>query len=118
MFRLTVEDIFFIAGRGLVATGKVESGTLRVGDRVSVDGREATVTGIEKFRKILDEATAGENVGLLFKDLTKDDVGPGSVISGSGGGDPAPSLDRDQLAAMQDAGLVEEPKRRKWFGRG
>jgi elongation factor Tu len=108
MFRLTVEDTFTITGRGLVATGRIEEGSLSVGDTVSIDGREATVDGIEKFREILDHATTGDNVGLLFSKLTNDDVKRGSVITGAGS--PRSTIAPDQLEAMQDAGLVEEPK--------
>lgn len=117
MFRLTVEDTFSIKGRGLVATGRIEEGSLSVGDTVSIDGREATVDGIEMFRKVLDTATAGDNVGILFSKLTNDDVTRGSVITGEGS--TRTTLARDQLEAMQDAGLVEEPKSfmKKLFGR-
>jgi translation elongation factor EF-1alpha len=70
MFRLTVEDVFVIRNRGVVATGRVESGTLRVGDAVQIDGSlEARVDGIEVFRKSIDEAKAGDNIGVLFKGI-------------------------------------------------
>jgi hypothetical protein len=61
VFRLTVQDVFAIRGRGLVATGRVESGQVRVGDEVQINGgRRVRVDGIERFRKVLDEAVAGE----------------------------------------------------------
>jgi translation elongation factor EF-Tu-like GTPase len=85
MFSMTVEDVFVIAGRGLVATGRVESGTLRVGEEVQLDGGvSARVDAIEKFRKTLDEAVAGENVGLLLSSLTKGQIGRGTVLTSGG----------------------------------
>jgi elongation factor Tu len=72
MFRLTVEDVFVIRNRGVVATGRVESGTLRVGDTVHINGAlEARVDGIEIFRKSIDQATAGDNIGVLFKGVER-----------------------------------------------
>lgn len=84
MFRMTVADVFFIRNRGLVATGQVEAGTVSKGDSVSVNGREVKVDGIEMFRKVLDSANAGDNIGLLLRDVTKDDVKPGDVIAAAG----------------------------------
>jgi elongation factor Tu len=81
MFRMTVADVFFIRGRGLVATGRVEEGSIRVGDTAAVNGRSARVEAIEAFRKKLDAATVGDNIGLLFKDLTSDDVKSGDLIT-------------------------------------
>jgi elongation factor Tu len=81
MFRMTVEDVFFIRGRGTVATGRVELGTLRVGDAVRINDLSVRVDGIEAFRKILDEAQTGDNVGLLFRDLDRSQINRGDVIS-------------------------------------
>ena len=81
MFRMTVADIFFIRGRGLVATGQVEEGTIRTGDIVTVNARDVSVAAIEAFRKTLDQATVGDTIGLLFHDLTSDDVKTGDVIT-------------------------------------
>jgi translation elongation factor EF-Tu-like GTPase len=76
---------FVIAGRGLVATGRVESGTLRVGEEVQLDGGvSARVDAIEKFRKKLDEAVAGENVGLLLSSLGKGQIARGTVLTSGG----------------------------------
>jgi elongation factor Tu len=89
VFRMTVEDVFFIRGRGTVVTGQVEQGSVRVGDEVRVgDRRSARVDGIEAFRKLLDEAGEGDNIGLLLKALDRDDVARGDVITAadSGGG--------------------------------
>jgi elongation factor Tu len=86
-FRMPVEDIFSIRGRGTVVTGRVESGTVRVGMKVNVvrDGGVATtttVTGVEMFRKVLDSATTGDNVGLLLKELSKEQLRAGDLIQG------------------------------------
>jgi len=85
MFRLTVEDVFVIKNRGIVATGRVESGTLRVGDTVQIDGAfDARVDGIEIFRKSIDEAQAGDNIGVLFRGLEKSQLNRGSVLTAAG----------------------------------
>jgi translation elongation factor EF-Tu-like GTPase len=86
-FRLPVEDVFFITGRGVVVTGRVESGTVRVGMQVNVvrDGGVAVTTevsGVEMFRKVLDSATVGDNVGLLLKGLGKEQLHTGDLIQG------------------------------------
>ncbi|AGB20690.1 translation elongation factor-like GTPase [Mycobacterium sp. JS623] len=82
MFRLTVEDVFVIKNRGVVATGRVESGTLRVGDTVQIDGALAVrVDGIEVFRKSIDEATVGDNIGVLLRGLEKSQLNRGSVLT-------------------------------------
>lgn len=81
---MTVEEVFAIRNRGVVATGRVESGTVRVGDTVHInDGPGITVTAIEKFRKQLDEASAGENVGLLMKGIKREDLTRGDVLTSS-----------------------------------
>src|SRR4051794_39568362 len=90
MFRMTVADVFSITGRGTVATGRVEEGAIRTGDTVVVGGREVRVDGIEAFRKVLDEATVGDNIGLLFKELEKDDVKAGDLITSSATSSPDP----------------------------
>ena len=86
-FRMPVEDIFTIAGRGTVVTGRIESGTVRVGMQLNVvrAGVVATtteVTGVEMFRKILDTATVGDHVGLLLDRLTKHELQQGDVLQG------------------------------------
>ena len=85
-FRIEVQDVFSITGRGTVITGQVTSGFVCVGDTVTLvrmDGtrREITITGIEMFRKLLDTAQAGDNVGLLLRGLTKNDIGRGDVLT-------------------------------------
>ena len=82
MFRMTVEDVFAIRSRGTVATGRVESGSLWVGDTVQVDGTlEARVDAIEVFRKSIDEANVGDNIGVLFKGIEKSQLNSGSVLT-------------------------------------
>jgi len=86
-FRMPVQDVFSITNRGTVVTGQVESGTVRVGMQVNVvrDGKVAfttEVTGVEMFRKKLDTATVGDNVGLLLKSLSKADLHQGDLIQG------------------------------------
>jgi translation elongation factor EF-Tu-like GTPase len=85
MFRMTVEDVFAIRNRGTVATGRVESGTLRVGDTVQIDGTlEARVDAIEVVRKSIDQANVGENIGVLFKSIEKSQLNRGSVLTAAG----------------------------------
>ena len=86
---MTVEDVFLIRNRGVVVTGRVETGVLRPGDTVHINGGPGvTVDAIEKFRKELDEATAGDNVGVLIKSIDKSQVDRGSVITSSGEAPP------------------------------
>jgi elongation factor Tu len=81
-FQMTIEDVFSIRGRGTVVTGHIESGTLKVGDEVNLAGRTVKVDGIEAFRKALKEANAGEHVGILLRDVARDDVHPGDILTG------------------------------------
>ena len=88
-FLMPIEDIFSITGRGTVVTGRVERGKVLVGENVEIVGirpktQKTVVTGIEMFRKLLDEGTAGDNVGLLLRGVTKDDVERGQVIAKPG----------------------------------
>jgi len=84
-FQMAVEDVFSISGRGTVGTGRVERGKVKVGEKVEIVGlretRESVVTGVEMFRKLLDEAQAGDNVGLLLRGVDKDDLERGMVIA-------------------------------------
>ena len=83
-FLMPVEDVFSITGRGTVATGRIEAGRVKVGDEVQILGlgedKKSVVTGVEMFRKILDEGEAGDNVGLLLRGIDKDEVKRGMVI--------------------------------------
>lgn len=81
-FRMTVDDVFAIRRRGVVATGVVESGELRVGDEVVVNGATAlTVAAIESYRKKVDVAQPGDTVGLLFSDTAAGQVSSGDVLT-------------------------------------
>ncbi len=83
-FLMPVEDVFSITGRGTVATGRIEAGRVKVGDEVQILGlgadKKSVVTGVEMFRKILDEGEAGDNVGLLLRGIDKDEIKRGMVI--------------------------------------
>ncbi|MGQ9630296.1 MAG: elongation factor Tu [bacterium] len=87
-FLMAVEDIFSITGRGTVATGRVERGRVKVGDEVEIVGirptQKTVVTGVEMFRKTLDEAQAGDNIGVLLRGIGKDEVERGQVIAAPG----------------------------------
>ena len=83
-FLMPVEDVFSITGRGTVATGRIEAGVVKVGDEVQIMGlgadMKSTVTGVEMFRKLLDQGEAGDNVGLLLRGIDKKDIKRGTVI--------------------------------------
>ncbi len=88
-FLMPVEDVFSITGRGTVATGRIETGVVKVGDEVQLiglgaDGKKSVVTGVEMFRKLLDEGEAGDNVGLLLRGIDKDEVRRGMVLTHPG----------------------------------
>ncbi|MCB0346571.1 MAG: elongation factor Tu, partial [Bdellovibrionales bacterium] len=87
-FLMPVEDVFSIQGRGTVATGRVERGIVKVGEEVEIvgirDTSKTTVTGVEMFRKLLDEGRAGDNIGALLRGLKRDDVERGQVLAAPG----------------------------------
>ncbi len=88
-FLMPVEDVFTITGRGTVATGRIETGVVHVGDELQIiglgaEGMKTTCTGVEMFRKILDEGEAGDNVGLLLRGIEKKDIKRGMVIAKPG----------------------------------
>ena len=88
-FLMPVEDVFTITGRGTVATGRVERGTIKLNDEVELigikeEGRKTVVTGIEMFRKLLDYAEAGDNVGLLLRGVNREDILRGQVLAKPG----------------------------------
>ena len=88
-FLMPVEDVFSITGRGTVATGRIETGVIHTGDEVQIiglgaDGLKSVVTGVEMFRKILDEGQAGDNVGLLLRGIDKNEIKRGMVIAKPG----------------------------------
>ena len=87
-FLMAVEDVFSIKGRGTVATGRVERGIVKVGEEVEIVGfretRKTTVTGVEMFRKLLDEGRAGDNIGVLLRGIEKDDIERGQILAKPG----------------------------------
>jgi elongation factor Tu len=87
-FLMAVEDVFSITGRGTVATGRVERGKAKVGDNVEIIGiqetKKSVITGIEMFRKVMDECIAGDNVGILLRGIEKDQVERGQVLAAPG----------------------------------
>ncbi len=87
-FLMPIEDVFSITGRGTVGTGRVERGTVKVGDEVEIvgikDTRKVVVTGVEMFRKLLDRAEAGDNIGCLLRGVEKDDIVRGMVLAKPG----------------------------------
>ena len=87
-FLMPVEDVFSITGRGTVGTGRIERGIIKVGDEISILGMGAdsktTVTGVEMFRKLLDQGQAGDNAGLLLRGVNKEDLSRGMVLAASG----------------------------------
>jgi elongation factor Tu len=88
-FLMPVEDVFSITGRGTVATGRVERGTVKVGDSVEIVGmtektRDVVVTGVEMFRKLLDQAIAGDNIGLLLRGVQRNEIERGQVLAKKG----------------------------------
>ena len=92
-FLMPIEDVFSIQGRGTVVTGRIESGKVKVGEEVEIvglrDTQKSTVTGVEMFRKMLDEGQAGDNVGILLRGIEKDAVERGQVLA-----KPAPKIGR------------------------
>ncbi len=88
-FLMPVEDVFSITGRGTVATGRIETGVIKTGEEVQIigldsKGKKSVVTGVEMFRKILDQGEAGDNVGLLLRGIDKDEIKRGMVITHPG----------------------------------
>src|SRR5688572_15776021 len=87
-FLMAIEDVFSIKGRGTVVTGRIERGIIKVGEEVEIlgfgDTRKTTVTGVEMFRKLLDQGQAGDNVGCLLRGIEKDDVERGQVLAKPG----------------------------------
>ena len=88
-FLMPVEDVFSISGRGTVATGRVERGTVKVGDVVEIVGlsdekKNTTVTGVEMFHKLLPQAEAGDNIGALLRGVAKDEIERGQVLAKPG----------------------------------
>ncbi|MFC2153059.1 elongation factor Tu [Actinomycetota bacterium] len=112
-FAMPIEDVFSITGRGTVVTGRIEQGVLKVGDQVEIIGlrdmQTTTVTGIEMFRKLLDEGRAGDNVGLLLRGIGKDDVERGQVIADPGSITPHTDFEGNVYILTKDEGGRHNP---------
>ena len=112
-FLMPVEDVFTITGRGTVITGKIERGTVKVNDEVEIvgirDKQKTTVTGIEMFRKLLDYAEAGENVGLLLRGTKREDVERGQVVCKPGSITPHTGFDGNVYILSKDEGGRHNP---------
>ena len=112
-FLMPVEDVFSITGRGTVATGRIETGVVKVGDPVQLLGlgedAKSVVTGVEMFRKILDEGEAGDNVGLLLRGIDKKDVKRGMVITHPGAITPHKSFKASIYVLKKEEGGRHTP---------
>jgi elongation factor Tu len=112
-FLMSVEDVFSITGRGTVGTGRVERGRVKVGEKVEIVGlratRETVVTGVEMFRKILDEGHAGDNVGLLLRGVEKDELERGMVIVAPGSITPHTKFTAEVYVLTKDEGGRHKP---------
>ena len=112
-FLMSVEDVFSITGRGTVGTGRVERGRVKVGDKVERVGiretKQTVVTGVEMFRKLLDEAQAGDNVGLLLRGMEKDELERGMVIAAPGSVTPHKKFNSEVYILTKDEGGRHKP---------
>jgi elongation factor Tu len=112
-FLMPVEDVFTITGRGTVLTGKVERGQIKVNDEVEIVGirekQKTTVTGIEMFRKLLDFAEAGENVGILIRGIKREEVERGQVVCKPGSITPHTGFDANVYILSKDEGGRHNP---------
>ena len=118
-FLMPVEDVFSITGRGTVATGRVETGIIKTGDEVQIIGLGAeklksVVTGVEMFRKILDQGEAGDNVGLLLRGIDKDQIKRGMVITHPGQVTPHTSFQASVYILTQKEGGRHTPFHNKY----
>ncbi len=112
-FAMPIEDVFSITGRGTVVTGRIEQGVLKVGDPVEIVGlrdlQTTTVTGIEMFRKLLDQGQAGDNVGLLLRGIGKEDVERGQVIASPKSITPHTEFEANVYILTKDEGGRHNP---------
>ena len=118
-FLMPVEDVFSITGRGTVATGRIETGVIKVGDAVEIIGLGAekltsTVTGVEMFRKLLDEGEAGDNVGLLLRGIDKNEIKRGMVITHPGKVTPHTSFKASVYILKKEEGGRHTPFHNKY----
>ena len=112
-FLMPVEDVFSIKGRGTVATGRVERGIVKVNEEIEIVGIKATkktvVTGVEMFRKLLDQGQAGDNVGLLLRGVEREDIERGQVIAKPGSITPHTEFDAEVYILTKDEGGRHTP---------
>ncbi|MGN5619932.1 elongation factor Tu [Acinetobacter sp. Brlt_5] len=112
-FLMPIEDVFSISGRGTVVTGRVETGIVRVGEEVEIvgikDTAKTTVTGVEMFRKLLDEGRAGENCGVLLRGTKREEVQRGQVLAKPGSIKPHTKFDAEVYVLSKDEGGRHTP---------
>ena len=112
-FLMPVEDVFSIKGRGTVVTGRIETGVVKVGDEIEVvglkDAQKTTVTGVEMFRKMLDQGEAGDNVGILLRGVGKDDVERGQVLAKPGTSTPHTEFEAEVYILTKEEGGRHKP---------
>jgi len=112
-FLLSIEDVFSISGRGTVVTGRIERGIVKVGEEVEIVGirptQKTTCTGVEMFRKLLDEGRAGDNVGVLLRGTKKDDVERGQVLAKPGSITPHKRFDAEVYVLSKEEGGRHTP---------
>jgi elongation factor Tu len=112
-FLMPVEDVFSISGRGTVVTGRIERGILKVGDQIEIvgvrDTQTTTCTGVEMFRKLLDEGRAGENVGALLRGTKRDDVERGQVLAKPGSITPHTQFEGEVYVLSKEEGGRHTP---------
>ena len=112
-FLMPIEDIFSIEGRGTVVTGRIERGTINVGDEVEIigfrDAQKTTITGIEMFNKQLKEGIAGDNAGLLLRGIAKDDVSRGQVLAKPGSVKPHTEFEAEVYVLKKEEGGRHTP---------
>ena len=113
-FLMPVEDVFTITGRGTVATGRVERGTVKVGDEVEIIGlsdeiRKTVVTGVEMFRKTMDEAQAGDNIGALLRGVDRDEIERGQVLAKPGSITPHTKFEGEVYILTKEEGGRHTP---------
>jgi len=112
-FLMPIEDVFSISGRGTVVTGRVESGIIKVGDEIEIvgirDTQKTTCTGVEMFRKLLDEGRAGDNVGVLLRGTKRDEVERGQVLAKPGTINPHTKFEAEVYVLSKDEGGRHTP---------
>ncbi len=112
-FLMAIEDVFSITGRGTVATGRIERGKVNVGEEIEIvgikDTRKTTVTGVEMFRKLLDEGMAGDNVGLLLRGMQKEDIERGMVLVKPGSITPHTKFEGEVYVLKKEEGGRHTP---------